>query len=238
MRALLEETWLPASANEITDAFIILSPLSSTTLSYVCAHLGPGAPGYVGYAALATLFAHLLEALTFLHARGISHRDVKPDNVLVSGLHPPRAVLTDFGCASDAAVIEYERVGTVAYLAPELVPGRTHTRAVDLWAAGLVGCRLMGLRVGGARMVPGERAYEDCIERLGAMENVVAQCSRRMLAVEPCRRMSPVQAGAALRKFLEPLQADVGEKRRLAEVVPGCLWTPSKKLMRGKCLAR
>jgi serine/threonine protein kinase len=238
MRTLLEETWLPASANEITDAFIILSPLSSTTLSYVCAHLGPGAPGYVGFAALATLFAHLLEALAFLHARGISHRDVKPDNVLVSGLHPPRAALTDFGCASDVGVMEHERVGTVAYLAPEQAPGRTHTRAVDLWAAGLVGCRLMGLRVGVTRLVPGEGAYEDCVGRLGAMENVVARCSRQMLAVEPCRRMSAVQAGAALREFLGPLQADAGEKRTLAKAVPGCLWTPSKKLMRGKCLVR
>ena len=237
MRALLEETWLPASANEITDAFLILTPLCSTTLAYVCNHLGSGTPGYIGYVKLATLFAHLLEGIAFLHAHGISHRDVKPDNVLVSALHPPRAVLTDFGCASDQAVMDHESVGTRAYLAPEQVPGRAHTRAVDLWAAGLVGCRLMGLPVGAERMFPADAAYADCVDRLGAMRNAVARCAQWLLAAEPGRRVPAAQAVAMLREFLGPLQAEAGVKRSVAKG-PGCLWTPSKRLMRGKCLVR
>jgi serine/threonine protein kinase len=236
MRALLEDSWIPASANEITDAFVILSPLSSTTLAYVINHLGPGTPGYVGYVKLATLFAHLLEGLAFLHAHGISHRDVKPENVLVSGLRPARAVLTDFGCASDQAVMDYECVGTRGYLAPELVPGRAHTRAVDLWAAGMVGCRLMGLSVGGTRVFPEDAAYTECVDRLGAMQNAVARCSQRLLEVEPGRRVPAAQALAMLKDFLGPLQVEAGAKRSVASM--SSLWTPSKKLMRSSCLLR
>ncbi|KAF2671521.1 kinase-like protein [Microthyrium microscopicum] len=147
IRALLSDEWDPVASDDIISAFIIISPLSSTTLAYICNTLRPGSPGHLGYAPTTTFFLQLVEALAFLHGHGIAHRDVKPQNVLVNSLSPPRCVLTDFGSASDQAVMPNATVGTLAYLAPEQVPGREHSAAVDLWAAGLLGCQLMGLRL-------------------------------------------------------------------------------------------
>lgn len=86
----------------------------------------------------------LADALAHAHARGVIHRDVKPQNVIIAvdasetGAH---AKLTDFGVAQIAGEQPLTRtgdvVGTLAYMAPEQADGRQASPATDLYALAL-----------------------------------------------------------------------------------------------------
>ncbi len=85
--------------------------------------------------------ADLCEALDHAHARGVVHRDVKPQNVLV-GDEEPRARLMDFGVArlADAAALTApgDIVGTLAYMSPEQAEGDSAGPAADVYSLALV----------------------------------------------------------------------------------------------------
>jgi serine/threonine protein kinase len=72
--------------------------------------------------------ADLCEALDHAHSRGVVHRDIKPQNVLVTDGGEPRAKLMDFGVArltgAAALTAPGDVVGTLAYMAPEQAEGR------------------------------------------------------------------------------------------------------------------
>ena len=73
--------------------------------------------------------ADLCEALDHAHSRAVIHRDIKPQNVLVTEEGEPRAKLMDFGVArlTDATALTAPGgvVGTLAYMAPEQAEGRS-----------------------------------------------------------------------------------------------------------------
>ncbi len=87
----------------------------------------------------------LADALEHAHERGVIHRDIKPQNVLVpDGARGPgpAAKLTDFGGASiaeeDALTRTGDVLGTLAYMAPEQSEGREAREPADLYALALV----------------------------------------------------------------------------------------------------
>src|SRR6266581_9761999 len=95
------------------------------------------------------LLRDVADALAYAHARGVVHRDIKPDNVLVSDHH---AVVTDFGVAkalsrsggTSGLTSVGVALGTPAYMAPEQVagdPGVDHR--ADIYALGAMAYEML-----------------------------------------------------------------------------------------------
>lgn len=94
----------------------------------------------------------LLAALRHIHAAGVLHRDIKPQNVLVDRYGHAR--LTDFGIARPSDAESLTRtghvVGTERYLAPEVLRGEPASERSDLYALGVVLAAVAGEGAGAA----------------------------------------------------------------------------------------
>jgi serine/threonine protein kinase len=81
--------------------------------------------------------SELTLALEHLHKLCIVYRDLKPENILLG--EDGHVCLTDFGLCKDGLEFgkyTYTFCGTAEYLAPEVLEGRGHDKAVDWWSLG------------------------------------------------------------------------------------------------------
>lgn len=89
------------------------------------------------------LIVQVLRALNYLHSRGIYHFDIKPQNILVhmkDGV-PTEAKIIDFGLAGFNS--PRKKVGTPAYMAPEVIQGGVLDGRTDLYSFGVLIYRVL-----------------------------------------------------------------------------------------------
>ncbi|KAI1900792.1 hypothetical protein AGOR_G00053520 [Albula goreensis] len=82
--------------------------------------------------------ACVVEALTFLHCRGIIYRDLKPENIILD--HRGYAKLVDFGFAKKVGLGKktWTFCGTPEYVAPEIILNKGHDVSADCWSLGIL----------------------------------------------------------------------------------------------------
>ncbi|XP_076350401.1 serine/threonine-protein kinase H1 homolog isoform X2 [Tachypleus tridentatus] len=164
------------------------------------------AHGYFVESDAAQVLRMMLNGVSYLHSLGITHRDLKPDNLLY--YHPgndSRIMITDFGFAStrkpNGDMYMHTVCGTPQYIAPEIVSRRPYTCAVDMWAVGVISFILL------SGTFPFDAKQDSVILKLvlkgvftmssEVWENVSNEATnfvRSLLRCDPTQRLTAVQA--------------------------------------------
>lgn len=204
-------------AEQLNRRFIVMELVRGRALSQRLGG-GPLTPRQV-----ADVGAQMADALAYVHARGVVHRDVKPENILLSDEpaygYTLTAKLADFGVAQfmDGTRLTGDGsiMGTAAYIAPEQARGAEAGPASDVYSLGLV--LLESLR--------GEREYtgtpiEAALARLHRQPSIPEDLSddwrellEAMTASEPEHRPTAHDVAATLRDIIRTMIADGHGKR-------------------------
>lgn len=85
----------------------------------------------------ATYIMELADALHYCHTKNVIHRDIKPENLLLGGNGELK--IADFGWSVHTPSSRRSTLcGTLDYLPPEMIEGKTHDEKVDLWSLGVL----------------------------------------------------------------------------------------------------
>jgi serine/threonine-protein kinase len=160
---------------------------------------------------------HLREvawALAYAHARGVIHRDVKPENIMIErGTN--RALVTDFGIARTehgaGLTVEGHVVGTAHFMSPEQIQGVPLDGRSDLYALGVVGFFLLsgrlpfeGDQAPAVLVAHVTRPAPPLLSAAPQVPRALAAVIDRCLAKEPAQRFADGEALAdALGKAME-----------------------------------
>lgn len=195
----------------------------SVTLAQMLDH---GEEGFVAsYAKLLAVFEQVLEGCAHLHRVGMSHGDIKPQNILVSAEH---VKLTDFGSSvlpEDMYARTRENGGTILYSAPEVVGATLSTRdsaaryLSDVYSLGVLVYHLVTARLPHdtlsqvARHVPFARAREVNSSVSPALDDFIDRC----LKLEPADRWPSVDAMLETYRHVRRSQLDFTPTRAVAK---------------------
>lgn len=193
-------------------------------------HLRAGGGADAG--ATVSVIADVLDGLAHAHERGVTHRDVKPANILID--RGGRGRLTDFGIARIAGeaglTVAGGLVGTVSYMAPEQARGEPTGPSADVYSACLVLYEALAGRNPNAGSSPAEtlrRAADGRIAPLAQQRpDLPASLCRAIdegLAGDPRSRPAPAWLARTLRAQIPSIQAGARPRGGLARRAPAAV---------------
>ena len=154
------------------------------------------------------ILTEVADALSYAHARGVVHRDIKPDNILLDK-DDGRAMVTDFGIARAIQEGADSRltatgvaIGTPAYMSPEQAAGdREIDGRSDLYALGVVGYQMLAGRLPFQASSTPSMLMKHISERPQPVTSLraetppdLAQCVMTLLEKEPVHRFPNASA--------------------------------------------
>jgi eukaryotic-like serine/threonine-protein kinase len=169
-------------------------------------------------AAVATrLLREVTWALSYAHGRGIVHRDIKPDNILIES-ETGRALVTDFGIARGPAETFISDpghvMGTAHFMSPEQASSEGIDGRSDLYSLGVVGY----LAVSGKLPFDAPSIPALLVKHVGseapALSSVAPAIPRALIdVIERCLRKSPADRFTSGEELAEALEAASGPVR-------------------------
>ena len=121
------------------------------------------------------ILAQIIEAIIYIHSKGIIYGDLKAENVLIAKNGTIK--LCDFNLSGTRSLLSDTLQGTVCYLSPEMIEGQRRTHKSDFWSLGVL-CHLLFYR---------KYPFKDSSES-GILKNIL----NRSIVKEPRdRRSSP-----------------------------------------------
>ncbi|KAJ3428752.1 sterile20-like kinase isoform b-related [Anaeramoeba flamelloides] len=124
------------------DRLYIVTELMLATLTEIRETVGT----FKDSKALGYLFHEIVKGLDYIHNEKVIHRDIKPENIMVNELGD--VVIVDFGISTsiESCLDENNKdnfAGTLHYLSPEIVCGKSYNEKVDIWSFGIVGYQMV-----------------------------------------------------------------------------------------------
>ncbi|CEI87404.1 Putative STE/STE20/PAKA protein kinase [Rhizopus microsporus] len=120
------------------NVWIVMEYMEGGSLTDIVTH------NYLTEAEIAAICFEVLKALAYLHSKGVIHRDIKSDNILI-GLHG-QVKLSDFGYCAHLEKPYSKRTtlaGTLCWMAPEIVQNKEYGPTVDIWSLGITAIEMI-----------------------------------------------------------------------------------------------
>jgi serine/threonine protein kinase len=186
--------------------FFVMAYVNGETLGDRLRSRGP-----LAAAAATRMLREVTWALSYAHGRGIVHRDIKPDNILIEA-ETGRALVTDFGIARGAAETQIsdpgQVMGTAHFMSPEQAASETLDGRSDLYSLGVVGY----LSVSGKLPFDAPSIPALLVKQLGteapALATVAPAVPRGLVdVIDRCLRKAPGERFASGEELAEALDA-------------------------------
>ena len=174
------------------------------------------------------LAKQLVHGVSQLHAKGIVHSDLKPENLMFETELCRKLRLIDLGAASPHKKPLYQQVQTLYYRAPEVTFGFAYNRAIDMWSVGCVA----------AEAVLGKPLFcgKDEWDQLWCAAEYIGPPPPGFLEKAP--RKAEFLAYKSRRVAGSKSLADLIRHPKLLSFVEACLkWDPASRLTTAECLA-
>ncbi|CAD8095496.1 unnamed protein product [Paramecium sonneborni] len=144
----------------------------------------------------------IIDALTYIHSKGVLHRDIKPENILFRKPNLEEIVISDFGLAefyNEEGQYKYHRCGTAGNMAPEILKDLFYGYKADCYSAGIIFYQM--LTQGQSPFIVED--YQETLQRneSGQVDFSIVQSSpavktllQQMLELDPFKRCSTQEA--------------------------------------------